>query len=202
MPGFVMARHIGTTVMTRPTLSMLMSLAPSDLIEITHQVTTLSSSHYGSGFAGLHCSQHLSQREIGVGAAFATLALFSSAALGHMPTLAVPETPPVPFAWPASFPLPVDTMATTSGRPPSERAVSDDLDIGFELEVSVGLAEALENPDAVMVGPLERTSNFPYPPSPSEACTLEEAVANTTAALHWPSLLRPRRPGNRHCFRC
>ena len=92
-------------------------------------------------------------------------------------------TLPVPFDQLAGFPSLSDTLAMTSGRLPSEPAVSNDLELRLEPEVSVGLAEVLEDPDTLVVGPFKCTSHFPNPPSPSEACALEAAVANAVAGV-------------------
>ena len=73
------------------------------------------------------------------------------AAFGHTPTPVIPETHLDPFDRPASFPLPSDTSAATLGRPLSKLPVSHDL--GIEPEVRAELVEALEDPNALVVGP-------------------------------------------------
>ena len=152
MPGFVTARCTGTIFATRVTLSMLMRLASSDLVEIACEPRIMHLVLPDSAAVGTFHSA----RSMQVWHSPLRLSL-PPATLGCALMPVVQETPLAPFDQLAGFPSLSDTLATTSGRLSSESAVSDDLDLGIEPEVSVGLTEALKDADSFVVGPLEHT---------------------------------------------
>jgi len=73
------------------------------------------------------------------------------------------------------------TPATTPGHLLSEPAVPDAF--GIEPKVRLKLVEALEDPNALMVGPLKHVSDLPNPLSSSEAWALERAVPDAVAPI-------------------
>jgi len=81
----------------------------------------------------------------------------------HTPTPVIPEIPSPVFGQPVGFPSVMDALTVTSGRLLSELAVCDDL--GMEPEVRVDVEETLDNPNILIVGPVECISDLPDPQS-------------------------------------